>query len=115
MWAVSYARTGDPGVLRLVERDRPQPGPGEVVVRVARAGVNPTDRRLRRGDGEPVHLESPQVPGMDGAGVIEAVGPGAGVFRTGQRVWVWQVADRRTEGNDTGVRGYPGRIRRASA
>jgi NADPH:quinone reductase len=43
MKAVTYACTGGPGLLRLVRRDRPQPRAGEVVVRVARAGVNPKE------------------------------------------------------------------------
>jgi len=53
MKAAIYARTSDPGVLHLAERDRPRPSPGEVVVRVVHAGVNPTDWRLRRGGSEP--------------------------------------------------------------
>ena len=43
MKAIVYTATGDPSVLQLVEREVPQPGPGEVLVRVAVSGVNPTD------------------------------------------------------------------------
>jgi NADPH2:quinone reductase len=53
MKAIVYRDTGGPGVLRLVDRDLPVPGPGEVRVRVAVSGVNPTDRQARSGLGHP--------------------------------------------------------------
>ncbi|MBX6385089.1 MAG: NADPH:quinone reductase, partial [Microbispora sp.] len=49
MRAIVYSETGDSDVLRLTERPVPQPGPGEVRVRVVRSGVNPTDWKSRRG------------------------------------------------------------------
>ncbi len=49
MKAVVYSETGPSDVLRLVERDATEPGPGEVRVRVAVSGVNPTDWKSRRG------------------------------------------------------------------
>ncbi|MEU1053326.1 hypothetical protein [Streptomyces sp. NPDC005876] len=53
MKAIVYRDTGGPGVLRLVDRDLPVPGPGEVRVRVAVSGGNPTDRQARSGLGYP--------------------------------------------------------------
>jgi len=72
--AVVYERTGGPEVLHLVERPEPEPGPGEVLVRVALSGVNPTDWKSRRGSGPGLPLAFPQVvPNQDGAGVIVGV------------------------------------------
>lgn len=73
MRAIEYRRTGDPSVPTLVQWPDPEPGPGEVRVRVDRAGVNPTDVESRRGAGSvgftgPV--DAPQVPGQDGAGEV---------------------------------------------
>ena len=53
MKAIVYTRTGDAGVLELVDRPVPEPGPGEVLVRVAVSGVNPTDWKARSGSGDP--------------------------------------------------------------
>ena len=50
MRAIEYSITGDPDVLSLVERPVPDPGPGEVRVRIHRSGVNPTDWKSRRGE-----------------------------------------------------------------
>ena len=82
MRAIQYTRTGDPDVLTLVERADPQPVPGEVRVLVHRSGVNPTDWKSRRCSGSVGGgggaVEPPQVPGQDGAGVVDAVGSGDG-------------------------------------
>jgi NADPH:quinone reductase len=96
MRAVVYARTGGSEVLEVVDRPVPEPGHGEVLVRVALSGVNPTDWK-RRSDGEPP-AEGWQIPNQDGAGVIEAVGPGVDVGRVGERVWLWAVAHGRPWG-----------------
>jgi NADPH2:quinone reductase len=98
MRAVVYRRTGGSDVLELVEREVRDPGPGEVRVRVAVSGVNPTDWKSRSGFGTARDLEAPQVPNQDGAGVIDAVGPGVDGFAAGQRVWLWDVAHGRPEG-----------------
>ncbi|HSU02333.1 MAG TPA: NADPH:quinone reductase [Nocardioides sp.] len=84
--AVVYTESGDASVLELVEREAAEPGPGEVRVRIVRAGVNPTDWKFRAGGmGE---LAFPEiVPGQDGAGVIDAVGPGVTDHAVGDRVW----------------------------
>lgn len=95
MKAIVYERTGGPTVLRPVDRPVPEPGAGEVLVRMAVAGVNPTDWKARR------HGELPagwQTPGQDGAGVIEAVGEGVDRSLIGERVWVWEAAWQRPWG-----------------
>ena len=85
MRAVVYSQTGPSSVLRLVDRKVPQPGPGEVRVRIVRAGVNPTDWKFRSGAAM-THDEV--TPGQDGAGVVDAVGPGVSGLEVGQRVWL---------------------------
>jgi len=85
MRAVVYRETGPSSVLDLVDREVPEPGPGEVRIRLVRAGVNPTDWKFRangmNGDWSEV------VPGQDGAGVVDAVGPGVEGLKEGERVW----------------------------
>jgi NADPH2:quinone reductase len=95
--AVVYTESGDSSVLDLVERDAAEPGPGEVRVRIVRAGVNPTDWKFRAGGmGE---LAFPEiVPGQDGAGVIDAVGPGVIDFAVGDRVWTMLAQHTRPGG-----------------
>lgn len=88
MRAIGYATTGpDRGDLRAVRLADPDPGPGEVRVRIVVAGVNPTDVKARRGGTQPMPWPF-QVPGQDGAGVIDRVGPGVDPARVGERVWV---------------------------
>lgn len=88
MRAVVYTETGGPEVLQLVDREVPEPGPGEVRVRLRVAGVNPTDWKVRTGLTAPMTLPE-VVPGQDGAGVVDAVGTDVTALRAGQRVWVW--------------------------
>lgn len=97
MRAIVYTRTGGPDVLTLVDRPLTEPGPGQVRVRVHRSGVNPTDWKSRRGSG-PADVDPPQVPGQDGSGVVDAVGPGVEAALLGLRVWVWEAAYQRPEG-----------------
>jgi len=78
-------------VLRVEDVDRPEPGPGEVRVRVHVSGVNPTDCKGRSG-ATPRPIDGFQIPHHDGAGVIDAVGAGVRPGRVGQRVWVWFAA-----------------------
>ncbi|MGI5147071.1 NADPH:quinone reductase [Plantactinospora sp. CA-294935] len=99
MKAAVYQRTGDPSVLEVVDRPVPEPGPGEVLVRVAVSGVNPTDWKSRQGDGSgapPRH--GWQIPNQDGAGIIESVGTGVDAKLTGERVWIWEAAWQRPWG-----------------
>ncbi|GAB6861376.1 NADPH:quinone reductase [Haloplanus litoreus] len=72
MRAVRYHEHGGPEVLRVDDVDRPEPGPGDVVVEVAGAGINPVDTYFREGAYEPFTL--PMVPGVDAAGDVVAVG-----------------------------------------
>jgi NADPH:quinone reductase len=86
MRAVQITATGGPDVLTPVDLPDPQPGPGELLVDVAAAGVNFIDTYERRGI-YPVDL--PFVPGQEGAGRVVALGPGGtDGFAVGDRV-VW--------------------------
>ncbi|MFC7272777.1 NADPH:quinone reductase [Paractinoplanes rhizophilus] len=88
MKAIIYRDNGGPEVLELVDRDVPAPGPGEVRVRLAVSGVNPTDWKNRSGATNP--MQHPEIiPQLDGAGMIDAVGDGVDPGRTGQRVWLY--------------------------
>lgn len=76
MRAVGVTEFGPPDALRVVELPDPEPGPGEVRIRVHAATVNPTDTVLRSG-GRAERLKGvapPHVPGMDAAGVLDAIG-----------------------------------------
>lgn len=97
MRAALYDRTGGSDVLRIEEVERPEPGPGEVRVRVHVSGVNPTDWKTRAGV-TPRPIDGFQIPGQDGAGVIDAVGDGVDGSRVGERVWVWLAAAGRRWG-----------------
>jgi len=97
--AISYTRTGDPDVLQLVQRDVPEPGAGEVRVRVVVSGVNPTDWKSRQGGPGAQPMAFPEVvPNQDGAGVVDAVGPGVEGFTAGDRVWIFLAAHQRPTG-----------------
>ncbi|HSF27040.1 MAG TPA: NADPH:quinone reductase [Actinomycetes bacterium] len=99
MKAIIYSRTGGPDVLELVDRPTPDPGAGEVRVRISVSGVNPTDWKVRRGSAPDQPLAVPeQVPGQDGAGVVDAVGSGVDGLTVGQRVWLWESAFGRAAG-----------------
>lgn len=98
MNAIVYTQTGPAEVLKLVEREVPEVGPGQVRVRIVVSGVNPTDWKVRRGSASGMQLSTPQVPNQDGAGVVDATGTGVSVVAVGQRVWVWQAAWQRADG-----------------
>ncbi|MEU5424625.1 NADP-dependent oxidoreductase [Streptomyces olivoreticuli] len=87
MRAVRQETAGGPEVLKLVETDRPEPLPGEILVRVRAAGVNPTDWKTReRGSfytGETV----PFTLGFDVSGVVEAIGDGVTLHAPGDEVY----------------------------
>ncbi|MGH3643464.1 MAG: NADPH:quinone reductase [Mycobacterium sp.] len=99
MKAITYVRTGDSSVLRLRERDLPEPSSGEVRVRIVISGVNPTDWKSRSGSGLKKELEFPEiVPNQDGAGVVDAVGPEVDELSVGDRVWVFLAQHERPTG-----------------
>ncbi|MCJ2142135.1 NAD(P)H-quinone oxidoreductase [Methylobacterium sp. E-066] len=85
MRAVIAAGPGGPEVLRIVERPRPEPGQGQVLVRVEAAGINRPDVMQREGRYPPPPGAS-DVLGLELAGIVEALGPGAGRFQPGDRV-----------------------------
>ncbi|MFF2380589.1 NADP-dependent oxidoreductase [Streptomyces sp. NPDC058108] len=85
MRAIGQDVLGDPGVLKEVERERPVPGPSEVLVRVRAAGVNPTDWKHRATGG--FLGRPPFVLGWDVSGVVEAVGVGVTVHASGDEVF----------------------------
>ena len=92
MKAISYTAFGAAAdVLQLVDVPTPQPQTGEVLVKLATSGVNPSDIRARAG-GRPGVTKPPFptiIPHSDGAGVIAAVGKGVDAARVGERVWIW--------------------------
>jgi NADPH2:quinone reductase len=87
MRAAWYTKNGPASdVLVVGEMPTPEPGPGEVRVRLATSGVNPSDVKSRAG--RPPAAER-IVPHSDGGGTIDAVGAGVPVRRIGERVWIW--------------------------
>lgn len=98
MRAVWYETTGPAAaVLRQTALDDPQPGPGEVRVRVRASGVNPSDVKSRSGARGPMAFAR-VIPHSDGAGEIDAVGAGVDAARLGTRVWLWNAAWKRANG-----------------
>jgi putative PIG3 family NAD(P)H quinone oxidoreductase len=85
MIAIEIARPGGPEVLRPVERPDPSPGPGDVLIRVAAAGVNRPDVMQRRG-GYPPPKGASDIPGLEVAGEIVGVGDGVSEWHAGERV-----------------------------
>ncbi len=101
MHAIAYTRFG-PARKVLEPRDMPTPHPaaGEVLVRLARSGVNPSDVKARAGS-RPGVTAPPFpliVPHSDGAGTIEAVGKDVPESRIGERVWIWNGQWQRPHG-----------------
>ncbi len=88
MKAVRADRAGGPDVLRLVDLPEPEPGVGEIRVRLSHIGVNFADVMCRRGT-HPGMRRPPIVPGCEGAGVVEACGLGVTRWRGGERVGVY--------------------------
>ena len=89
MRAITIDRFGGPEVLAVRDMEVAPPGEGEVRVRLAFAGVNYIDVYMRTGAYARSHTYEtplPMVPGMEGAGTIDAIGPGVEGFATGQRV-----------------------------
>ena len=96
MKAAWYTQNGEAqDVMQVGELPTPSPQAGEVLVRLATSGVNPSDVKSRRA--RPVS-DPLIVPHSDGAGVIEAVGSGVPASRVGQRVWIWNGQWQRAMG-----------------
>jgi len=90
MKAIRVHEYGGAAVLKLEDVPDPVAGPGEVVVRVRAAGVNPVDAYMATG----TYARKPQLPytpGQDGAGEVHAVGAGVTAFKTGDRVYICGV------------------------
>jgi NADPH2:quinone reductase len=93
MQAAFYERTGKASdVLDIGEIPTPVPGPGEVRVKVAWSGVNPSDVKSRAGTRTKSLPFRRIIPHSDGAGVIDQVGADVPSTRVGERVWVWNAA-----------------------
>jgi NADPH2:quinone reductase len=86
MKAIQVHQFGGPEVLALHEIPTPKPGPGEVLVKVRAAGVNPYDTYMRNGT-YPIKPSLPYTPGSDAAGTVEAVGEGVKRVKPGDRVY----------------------------
>lgn len=92
MQAMTYSTFGSAkDVLSLTDLEIPTPKAGEVVVKLALSGVNPSDVKSRAGTRPGVTKPAfpTIIPHSDGAGEIEAVGAGVDTSRIGQRVWIW--------------------------
>ncbi len=87
MRAVSQDRPGAPDVLKVIETTRPQPGWGEILVRVHAAGVNPADWKTRERGAFPIGAKPPFILGFDVSGVVEEIGEGVTLFRPGDKVF----------------------------
>ncbi|AKU92977.1 zinc-binding dehydrogenase [Vulgatibacter incomptus] len=86
MRAIVIEKFGDPGVLEMREVERPKPGPGELLVWVIAASVNPVDAKIRA-TGSWAKRALPTVLGSDASGVVEELGPGAKGFEVGDEVY----------------------------
>jgi NADPH2:quinone reductase len=87
MKAIRVREFGPPEVMKLEEAADLTPGAGQVLVRVKAAGVNPVDTYIRSGT-YAFKPSLPYTPGMDGAGTVEAVGPGVSGVKPGDRVYI---------------------------
>jgi NADPH:quinone reductase len=84
-------------VIQVGERRTPEPGPGEVRIRIHASGVNPSDVKARAGARGALNYPC-VIPHSDGAGIIDTVGSGISPSRIGQRAWTWNAAWRRPFG-----------------
>ena len=95
-WFDSFGSAKD--VLQVSELETPVAGPGEVLVRLATSGVNPSDVKKRAGSFPNLLDGGFVIPNSDGAGIIEAVGDGVDAGRVGERVWIYQAQYERRFG-----------------
>ncbi len=87
MKAIRVHEFGDPEVMRIEDAADPEPGNGQLVVRVYAAGVNPVDTYIRSGR-YALRPDLPYTPGMDAAGIVESVGSQVRRFKMGDRVYI---------------------------
>src|SRR5450759_1616586 len=98
MRAAYYEQNGSAReVLRVAEVETPKAGPGEVRVKLAPSGVNPSDVKSRQGSTRKITWPR-LIPHSDGAGVIDQVGEGIAQTRIGERVWLWNGQWKRAFG-----------------
>lgn len=88
-WFDSFGSAKD--VLEVGDQQTPEAGTGEVLVRLATSGVNPSDVKKRAGSFPNLLDGGFVIPNSDGAGIIEAVGDGVDAGRVGERVWIYQA------------------------
>ena len=86
MNAIVISRPGGPEVLEMQERSKPTPGSKEVLIKVFAAGVNRPDVAQRKGNYPPPPGASPDIPGLEIAGVVEETGPSCSRWRVGDKV-----------------------------
>ncbi len=99
MRAAVYTRKGPAAeVLRIEERPIPEPGPGELRVKLAFSGVNPSDVKSRAGTSSRAAAYAEVIPHSDGAGIVDTAGPGAPAALVGRRVWVYNAQWERAFG-----------------
>jgi NADPH:quinone reductase len=111
MIAAFYERQGPAAeVLRTGELAAAEPGPGEVRVRLTLSGINPGDIKKRQAWLGSAMAFPRIIPHSDGAGVIDAVGPGAGPARIGRRVWVYGAQSYRPFGTAAQSTVVPGAL-----
>ncbi len=84
MLAIRIHEFGGPEVLKYEDASEPQPGPGEIQIRVIAAGVNPMDWKVRQGG---IKIPLPIIMGMDVAGVVDTLGQGVDAFQSGDSVY----------------------------
>ena len=87
MKSVIINEYGDNAVLTVADVERPEPGPGEVLVKVHAAGVNPIDWKIRSGAGQRMGMTLPIHLGGEIAGIVEKLGPGVSEFKLGDGVY----------------------------
>ncbi len=88
MKAIQYSAFGGPEVIEFVEIDKPQIADDEVLIKVAATSVNPAEIKFRTGElQERMPVALPYIPGLDVAGVVDAVGKNVSHLKTGDKVW----------------------------
>lgn len=98
MKAIQMLTHGEPEVLRFVDVVEPVPGENEVRVKLYYAGVNPAEAYIRAGGYAFFQPDFPYIPGFDGAGVVDVVGPGVNHLQPGDRVFVASILAKRKTG-----------------